>query len=106
MRDVIHAVDGPGPEFFRRIHALEAAVAELLRQRAFEPGMGEPLDFVAGDLVAHVEAGADTDGVARRLQAFAAPASSHVPPIGDFVTLAAEIVALVASLGSSLDANE
>lgn len=97
MHDPIHAVDGPGPEFYQRLNAAEAAVADLLARASFQPGLDESLAFVAGDLVAIIHGGVGTEEVAQRLQAFAAPPSSYIPPLEDFLPLAREVVTLMSS---------
>lgn len=98
MRDSVHAVDGPDPEFYRRLHALEAAVADVLRSATFRPGLDESLEFVAQDVVAVVLGGANVEDVAGSLRALAAPASSHIPPLPEFLPLARHIVDLVNSI--------
>jgi hypothetical protein len=78
--DVVHAVDGPDESDLAQLRERENRVAAVLEQARFVTGLGEPLDLLAGDLVAVLDSGGGLADIVRNLQASAAPASSYVPP--------------------------
>ena len=104
LDDIVHAVDGPDPEFNRRLHALESAATQMLTAADFRPGLGESLEFVAQDVVAVILGGASIDAVAQTLRAFASPPSAYIPPLPPFLPLAHQLVALARATTSTPDA--
>lgn len=104
LDDIVHAVDGPDPEFYRRLHALQSAATQMLTAADFRPGHDESLEFVAQDVVAVILGGASIDVVAQTLQAFAARPSAYIPPLPPFLPLARRLVALVRATPSTPDA--
>jgi hypothetical protein len=91
---MVHAVweRPPDDPEFLLIRKREQVLESVLAQSGFVTGLGEPLDEAAQWLVAVLDGGADLEGVIQTLQAWAAPASSYVPPREQFVALATALV--------------
>lgn len=92
--DMVNAVweRPPDDPEFLLIRKREQVLEDVLARAQFAPGLGEPLAEAAEWLVAVLDGNADLETVIRELQAWAAPASSYIPPREQFVALATALV--------------